>query len=188
MFIDVRRVPFDGQPIDLELPAERFATSDDFRLVGLVHLRGRLDHATEKAFRLRASLEASIELACVRCLDPFSMPLRQELDLLYLPQSANVTKGPAAGQEHYQHDEHDAEEGRLKEEDLSVGFYRDERIDLGLMVWEQVYLSLPMKPLCRGDCRGLCPVCGTNLNASSCDCTRETVDPRLASLKALLKS
>lgn len=180
MFIDVRRVPLEGQPVDLDLPAERFAASGDLHLVGRVQLHGRLDRANELAFRLRAALEAGIELACVRCLDAFTLPVHENLDLLYLPHSANVAKAPATGEAE--------EEGRLKDEDLSVGFYRDERIDLGLMVWEQVYLSLPMKPLCRGDCRGLCPVCGTNLNTSSCDCTRDTVDPRLASLKALLKS
>jgi uncharacterized protein len=180
MFIDLHRIPLDGQAIALNLPAGSFSTSDELRLVDRVHLNGRLDLAKEHAFRLRAKLEAVVELACVRCLDLFTLQVKEDLDLLYLPQSANVAKAPVPGE--------NEEEGRLKEEDLSVGFYRDEKIDLGLMVWEQVYLSLPMKPLCRGECRGLCPVCGTNLNSSSCDCVRDTVDPRLASLKALLKS
>jgi len=51
---------------------------------------------------------------------------------------------------------------------------------------EQCYLSLPMKPLCRPDCRGLCPQCGTNLNRGACACRREWDDPRLTALKTLV--
>ena len=50
---------------------------------------------------------------------------------------------------------------------------------------EQFYLALPMKPLCGDDCKGLCPVCGTNLNRGTCDCKRDWEDPRLAALKTL---
>jgi uncharacterized protein len=52
---------------------------------------------------------------------------------------------------------------------------------------EQFYLSLPMKPLCRADCRGLCPSCGTNLNRGACDCRAGWEDTRFAALKALTK-
>jgi uncharacterized protein len=50
---------------------------------------------------------------------------------------------------------------------------------------EQFYLALPMKPLCRDDCQGLCPTCGINWNKGTCDCTNQWEDPRLAALKAL---
>ena len=50
---------------------------------------------------------------------------------------------------------------------------------------EQFYLALPMKPLCRESCRGLCPECGTNLNTGTCSCVREWTDPRLDGLRAL---
>jgi uncharacterized protein len=51
---------------------------------------------------------------------------------------------------------------------------------------EQFFLTLPMKPLCRPDCQGLCPVCGKNRNREQCDCKAEWVDPRLAELRKLL--
>ncbi len=54
------------------------------------------------------------------------------------------------------------------------------------MVQEQCYLTLPMKPLCRTDCQGLCSMCGTNLNAERCSCEPRWVDPRLAALQALV--
>ena len=53
---------------------------------------------------------------------------------------------------------------------------------------EQFYLALPMKPLCREDCKGLCPQCGTNLNTGTCECRPEWEDPRLAALKALIQN
>jgi uncharacterized protein len=52
---------------------------------------------------------------------------------------------------------------------------------------EQCYLAVPMKPLCREDCRGLCSECGTNLNSASCACQQTWVDPRLAVLDQLRK-
>ena len=74
----------------------------------------------------------------------------------------------------------------MEDDDLTTAFYRDEQIDLGQLVLEQFYLAVPMKPLCRESCRGLCPECGTNLNTGTCSCMREWVDPRLEGLRALL--
>ena len=59
--------------------------------------------------------------------------------------------------------------------------------DLGHLMREQFYLSLPMKALCSDGCRGLCVVCGTNLNSGACGCTRTWEDPRLAPLRDLRK-
>ena len=56
-------------------------------------------------------------------------------------------------------------------------------IDLGEVMREQFYLALPMKPLCREDCQGLCPVCGINRNRETCTCQAEWVDPRLEAVR-----
>jgi uncharacterized protein len=50
---------------------------------------------------------------------------------------------------------------------------------------EQLYLSLPMKPLCQDACKGLCPSCGTNLNRGACDCSNQWIDPRFAALREI---
>jgi uncharacterized protein len=60
-------------------------------------------------------------------------------------------------------------------------------LDLAHMLREQFYLAMPMRPLCREDCRGLCPQCGTNLNVDSCGCTRERHDPRFDGLRTLIE-
>ena len=76
-------------------------------------------------------------------------------------------------------------ETEVEEDDLETSYYADDQIDLNEMMREQFYLALPMKPLCREDCKGLCPQCGTNLNTGTCDCAPVWEDPRLAALKQL---
>ena len=90
-------------------------------------------------------------------------------DVRYLPHSENI-----------------GDEREVEEDDLSDAFYRDDQIDLGQLMEEQFYLALPMKPLCREDCRGLCASCGANLNEETCDCQVRWDDPRLAGLKAMV--
>src|SRR5436190_750925 len=72
-----------------------------------------------------------------------------------------------------------------EDDDLTTAFYENEEIDLGQLMREQFYLALPMKPLCRDDCKDLCPNCGTNWNNGTCECKQEWEDPRLAALKTL---
>ena len=174
MFIDLLDVPPAGRELAIAVPPERCPIDEaELRVIEALQLSGRLEHADDSAFHLSGSISAAVELACVRCLEPFRLDLREILDLLFLPPSANAGSGD--------------EEHKLKDEDLSVSFYREDKIDLSQLIREQLYLALPMKPVCRADCAGLCPVCGVNRNLTRCDCAGETVDPRLASLKALLK-
>jgi len=182
MFIDLSRVPDEGQEVTLGVPAERLPLDkSELPLVDRVELAGRLERVDDVAFHLGGSLAATLELECVRCLEPFRLELDEPLDLLFLPFSVNVGPGKAGKPA-------ENEERELKDEDLAVSFYQDDKIDMGLLIREQIYLALPMKPICRDHCQGLCPKCGTNLNSSSCNCAREAVEPRLASLKSLLKS
>jgi len=195
VFIDLDRVPHEGQAVDRTLVLEGpYIEREEFRPLSPVALSGRLqpivsdeggDPGREGVFRLRGSMSCRIELACVRCLEPFPMDLAEELDLLYLPQSSN--EAPAA--EESEADALTELFGRgLEREELAVSFYRDERIDLSQMMVEQIVLALPMKPLCKPDCRGLCALCGANRNLLSCDCGPEDTDPRWAPLKTLQKS
>ncbi len=122
-------------------------------------------------YRLSGRIGGELEIDCGRCLEPFRLDAGVDVDLLYLPASENRGEG----------------EVRIEEEDLSTAFYRDDQIDLRHLVQEQFQLALPMKPLCRADCRGLCAVCGGNRNTVPCGCVAEWEDPRLAGLKQLLE-
>jgi uncharacterized protein len=122
-----------------------------------------------RQYRLVGSVATKLALECSRCVESFRLDVDVPFDLLYVPHSENVGEG----------------ESEVEEDDLSTAYYSDERIDLGHMIREQFYLAIPMKPLCREACRGLCPECGTNLNTGTCDCKPRWVDPRLDALRSL---
>lgn len=169
MLLDVSRLREPLERIERVLPGSAFDATDDFAVRGDVSLAVEIQKDRDR-YRLVGTVRATLELGCSRCLEGYAVPVDAAFDLRYLPQSAN------AGDE----------EQEIAEDDLSTAFYRDEVIDLGQLVREQFYLVLPMKPLCRPDCRGLCPQCGTNLNRDRCGCTGGWVDPRLDGLRALL--
>lgn len=118
--------------------------------------------------RISGSVGAVLEVSCVRCLEGFPLEVRREIDVLYRP-------APESGGN---------DERELDAADLDLDYYRGDSLDLGRLLAEQLLLSLPMKPMCDSGCRGLCSVCGADLNVESCDC-EPAVDPRLASLGAI---
>ncbi len=142
---------------------------DEYEVTGEVTLD--LDvRKDESTVRLVGRLDAMLDLGCSRCLERFDWPVSVNIDMLYVPESEDVGDGDV----------------RIEEADVSTAFYRDEQIDLGQLMREQFQLTLPMKPLCREDCFGLCAVCGGNRNTTTCQCTNTWEDPRLAGLKNLL--
>lgn len=104
--------------------------------------------------------EEEVGLECGRCLVFFSFPLRVSFRLTLDPQDS-----PDSG---------DRPEGReLHPDELDEHHYTGDAINLGPLFREQLLLALPIYPLCRPDCRGLCPKCGLNLNEGSCRCVAE---------------
>jgi uncharacterized protein len=122
-------------------------------------------------FRLAGTVKTAIELTCCRCLEPFRVPVSESFDVLFLPHTAS-----AGGDEH-----------EVEDDDLSTAYYDAQVIDLGQLMQEQFYLAVPMKPLCGDDCRGLCPVCGVNLNTGSCTCAKTWGESPMAVLRNLVK-
>jgi uncharacterized protein len=147
-------------------PSEVAMQDDPYQIVAPVHL-GFDIHKDKDKFRLVGTVRTELELLCSRCLEPFRLPVDQPFDLRYHPQSEASTEA----------------ETEVGEGDLETSFYQNEQIDLNELLREQFFLVLPMKPLCREDCQGLCPQCGTNLNTGTCDCAPVWEDPRLAALK-----
>jgi uncharacterized protein len=153
-------------------PSALAGGDDDYRIIAPVTLAFTI-HKDQDRFRLVGTVSTTLELRCSRCLEPFTLPVNAAFDLRYLPER---TAAP----------DEDTEDGELGVEDASATFYTGDEIDLGDLMREQFYLALPMKPLCRPDCKGLCPQCGTNLNTDTCQCEARWEDPRLARLKALI--
>jgi uncharacterized protein len=118
-------------------------------------------------------LRTSVRLSCSRCLGDFSLPLTIPFEATYSEQA----QAPApAGEE---------AEIELTADAIDQFPINGREIDLLEAIGEQVLLALPIRPLCREDCRGLCSRCGADLNQGACGCSEKPVDPRLAVLKSL---
>lgn len=121
----------------------------------------------DQDLHVAGTLETAIRYKCSRCLKEVPIPLRTKFDLFYLPQQ----------------DWKKDEEIELKYEDMVVGYYDGISLDVDLLLLEQIELTIPMKYVCREDCKGLCPSCGRDLNESPCSCKEETPDSRLSVLR-----
>jgi uncharacterized protein len=169
LLLDISRMREARDRIERTFQPDAFDLSADVcRLTGPVHLA--LDITKDKdQFRLIGRIRAALELSCGRCLEPYSLPLDEPVDVLYLPHAKNTGEG----------------ELEIEDDDLATAYYQDQVIDLGHLMHEQFQLAVPMKPLCQPSCRGLCAICGINLNTATCECRPVWEDPRLAALRSL---
>ncbi len=118
---------------------------------------------------MRGAYSARLRLECSRCLEPVELDLEGPLHVVFQPRPQGLGD----------------EEVELADDDLEVSFYAGEEIDLALSLHDEVTLALPMAPLCRPDCPGLCPVCGKSRLEGECDCRGKQIDPRWAKLAEL---
>jgi uncharacterized protein len=168
MLLDLSKIRTADEHYEKVYPADAFKAQGEYRIAEPVSLAFDI-HKDKDQFHLVGDVKTTLELPCSRCLEPFRRPVDSHFDLRYQPKSENTGDG----------------EREIEEDDLTTAFYENEEIDLGQLMEEQFYLSLPMKPLCTDECKGLCPQCGTNLNRETCDCKRDWEDPRFAALREL---
>ena len=122
----------------------------------------------QQTLYLKGNLRTVVEVDCSRCLEGARLPIDALFTYVLTPAQAEQP-----------------EEKELSAEDLDFVYYQDDLVDLDPLIVEQIMLQIPMKVLCREDCRGLCPHCGVNLNTDCCQCREERIDSRLAILKKL---
>ena len=169
MLLDLSRLRTGVERLTRQFQPDEFGPADEeFRIAAPVDLEVEA-HKDSNKVRLTGRVRTTLQLACSRCLEPFDVPVDSPIDALFLPLSSNVGEG----------------EREIGSDDLGVSYYEHDTIDLAAVMREQFYLALPMKPLCRAECRGLCPVCGVNRNRETCSCQVEWVDPRFEALKRL---
>ncbi|MFC0214296.1 DUF177 domain-containing protein [Paenibacillus chartarius] len=112
---------------------------------------------------VHGSVKLDVEQRCSRCLEPVH-------DRLTIPFQESFTQ---------------SKEAASLDEDLVL--VSEDKVDLDPYVEEAVLIGIPYIPLCSNDCKGLCPVCGTNRNTDPCSCKQEKIDPRLAGLADFFK-
>src|SRR5215212_8073277 len=145
-------------------PEELVLDEEHARLTGPPEVLGRVQTGGHEV-RLRGKITARAEVDCDRCLKSVTVPVETEFDVTYVPAD----------------DYRESEAAELREEDLGLSVFDGETIDVDELVREQLLLALPTRALCAEECKGLCPVCGADLNAeAACGCETKEVDPRWA--------
>jgi len=116
---------------------------------------------TSQGILAQVKLTATIPAACVRCLSEFTLTLETDFTELYSFAHKKISR-------------------------TELTLAEDASLNLEPLVREYMVLDIPISPLCKPDCKGLCQICGENLNRSECTHPIEIIDPRLEILKSLL--
>ena len=170
--IDVRERERRPVEFDLSFAPNAISLPGNWSLPGELRAEGMaelLDPSGSRTLRVKGRLEGRVAGECGRCLAQFSLPADQKFELYFYPADA-IDR---------------SEEVAVSADDLDYGFYEGTGILLSDVVGEQLQLWLPMRPLCREDCRGVCPECGADRNEAECSCADRKVDPRWEALQKL---
>ena len=151
------------KPEDLNPVDERVSLSEPADVKGRVRLAGN------QVF-VNGHVDTRVQVECDRCLKPVELPVNADFALEYISDS-DYESGRAAAE--------------LTEAEMSVSAFDGQEIDVDEIVKEQILLAVPSRMLCREDCQGICPECGTDRNTGTCSCNTNDIDPRWAALKNL---
>ncbi len=179
MFIDIHELELHPLDFAEEFQPGSLDLSPDATLASPLKSAGRAELVPERHgkhqklldIRLHGSFSTSVESHCARCLASVENAIQRDFDLLYRPQGSDAGK----------------EELSVTAAEAEISYYQGDGLELSDVLCEQVLLALPLKIVCREDCKGLCPGCGHNWNQGPCDCKAKTTDPRLAVLKDIRK-
>ena len=175
MLIEVHELERHPVDFDEHIAPGTVDLGPDFRQIGEVNAAGRAQlvreqhgkHLIINDIRIAGGLAAAVQVACARCLEPIVREVEKKFDLLYRPQGSDAGR----------------EELSVTAAEAEIGYYEGEGLLLEDVLREQMLLALPLRAICREDCKGLCPQCGQNLNQGQCNCTEPLEDPRWAALK-----
>jgi uncharacterized protein len=177
MKIRIQDLEFRNLEFELQFQPGEIDFGSEVRQVGVLGTEGHAElirehhggHASIDDIRLVGKLDGRIEVCCARCLEPVEIAVSRSFDLLYRPMTAEKA----------------GEEVAIHEAETEIGYYSGEGMDLEDSLREQILLAVPIKTLCRYDCKGLCATCGVNRNLQLCDCAQAKPDPRWAALADL---
>jgi uncharacterized protein len=165
MFIDIHDLELRPLDFNEEFRPAIIDFGPDIRQTSSLTARGRAElleecHGGKRDkildIRLVGSLATRLEVSCARCLEPVGHTVTRDFDLLYRPQGVDGGR----------------EELSVTAVEAEIGYYSGDGMLLEDVLREQVLLALPIKTVCREECKGLCPQCGKNLNQGECLCAR----------------
>jgi uncharacterized protein len=168
MRIRVESIPEEGRQIEETVdPSALQLDMPDYRLTKAIFFSGRAARSGENV-TLKGTLTGSVDAQCGRCLNDFKLSIDLKVDTVFIPRIA-LEDG----------------ETEVVDVDASFSYYDGDCIDLPRELRELIIVSLPIRPVCREDCRGLCSRCGVDLNQESCQCGDETELSPFSKLKEL---
>jgi len=176
LIIRIDDISDEGLTLDFEEKPETFPTLVEMTRAGECQFPAPLKTHL-RAIRVRdiieveGNVETLVRLSCSRCLKEFEMPLATRFALAYTRQLPEVT------------DEFGEEEVELSAQETELIIFHGDEIDLRDAIQEEVVLALPLRPLCKEACKGLCPQCGADLNKGDCGCKPAAFNSRFAALK-----
>jgi uncharacterized protein len=127
---------------------------------------------------LEGELTGELDLECSRCLARYRPPVRERFRLVLEPAGDRVPADPEGAAAL-------ARDGLYLSDELETGWYRGSEIELGAFFREVIALAFPVQPLCREECRGLCPHCGVDRNVETCSCPEVRRPSPFEALRAL---
>lgn len=170
MEINVQEIPSEGLSLVYEEdPALWGLKKEDVSIKGKIRVRLKALRHNENNVYVRGAVEAEVSSECGRCLTCYVEHVRSDFHIEYVPTPLIPLE----------------EELILSREELEISYYQGGQIDVNDEIRSQLFLAVPMRPLCQTDCRGLCPHCGENLNRKTCSCPAVLPDARWAKLKNL---
>jgi uncharacterized protein len=155
-------------------PPESFTTQDpSLRLIQPVETRMQI-LKTGNHILVNGEIRTTVTLNCSRCLETIQSPANTQFALELRPKPVSGAKSqPKSDSWKIKEDEtefEDDEEIGFQIEESDIVYYTSNRIDLSEEVRQYLELAIPIQPLCKEDCAGLCSRCGTNLNKGKCSC------------------
>lgn len=147
-----------------------------YRARGAAHFEAKLDKV-ERRVLVDVHGQVGLSVPCGRCLQPVELDAPVDFELTLVPADEYVDEPRG------EKDEASKAGGSFEPEEADEEVYSGKVIDLDPILREQILLALPGYPVCKDECKGLCPVCGANLNDRECGCDRHVPDPRWAGLK-----
>lgn len=175
MRISVNQLELEKQAFEYERLPNNFDLGEEgIRLAAPLKIGG-VAFLKDAEVRVRGELNGSVEVDCDRCLRSVPLPIDLSFDA-HLVAEGEQKEGAGQNVE-------------LLDQDLDYSVFDGESIDIDELAREQILLARPTRLLCREDCRGLCALCGADLNADQkCNCESAEIDPRWGALAALKKS
>jgi uncharacterized protein len=127
----------------------------------------RLTNLGNRKVLVEAKANLALAVPCDRCLEDVKIPIEVEMT-----KEINFSMSQEQRAEN------------LDETSYVTGYC----LDIDKLIYEEVLIGFPMKVLCSEDCKGICKVCGTNLNQGECGCDRAELDPRMSAIRDIFNN